>query len=246
MATCPSRRCATGTCGASSRVSIEFEPDGDRTRVKVGLTGRTKGLVPEFTIKGADAGPAGRDDRARSASESRSGSGSPMARRRNPGRTHPARRSARRRRSRRTLVWPVHHAGELAVEPRAARRRPGSASSSGTTGVTVLSDAPDDPSAYTLDHVIDDLARVHRLGRAGRAGRRRRSLLRWPRFPASRDRASPSWCVPCCSSTPVPASRTRRRRRKWQAMVERTASFAETKGLRAFVESKASATAVGL
>ncbi len=33
--------------------SLEFEPDGSRTRVRVGLTGRTKPLVPEFTIKGA-------------------------------------------------------------------------------------------------------------------------------------------------------------------------------------------------
>jgi hypothetical protein len=33
--------------------SLDFEEKGDRTRVRVGLTGRTKSLVPEFTIKGA-------------------------------------------------------------------------------------------------------------------------------------------------------------------------------------------------
>ena len=32
---------------------LAFEEKGDRTRVRVGLTGRTKSLVPEFTIKGA-------------------------------------------------------------------------------------------------------------------------------------------------------------------------------------------------
>ena len=33
--------------------TLAFEDAGDRTRVRVGLTGRTKSLVPEFTIKGA-------------------------------------------------------------------------------------------------------------------------------------------------------------------------------------------------
>ena len=33
--------------------SVTFRPRGDRTRVRIEMDGRTKSLVPEFTIKGA-------------------------------------------------------------------------------------------------------------------------------------------------------------------------------------------------
>jgi hypothetical protein len=33
--------------------SLRFRPQGDRTRVYIAMDGRTKSLVPEFTIKGA-------------------------------------------------------------------------------------------------------------------------------------------------------------------------------------------------
>jgi hypothetical protein len=33
--------------------TLRFRPQGDRTRVCIAMDGRTKALVPEFTIKGA-------------------------------------------------------------------------------------------------------------------------------------------------------------------------------------------------
>jgi hypothetical protein len=33
--------------------TLRFRPQGDRTRVQIAMEGRTKALVPEFTIKGA-------------------------------------------------------------------------------------------------------------------------------------------------------------------------------------------------
>jgi len=33
--------------------TLRFRPQGDRTRVQIAMDGRTKALVPEFTIKGA-------------------------------------------------------------------------------------------------------------------------------------------------------------------------------------------------
>ena len=33
--------------------SVQFEEQGEKTRVRIAMDGRTKGLVPEFTIKGS-------------------------------------------------------------------------------------------------------------------------------------------------------------------------------------------------
>lgn len=42
-----------GNVWAALEGRLRFEAKGDRTRVKVSMEGRTKPLVPEFTIKGA-------------------------------------------------------------------------------------------------------------------------------------------------------------------------------------------------
>lgn len=107
------------------------------------------------------------------------------------------------------------------------------------------SDAPDDPNAYGIDSVVDDLGRVLDFASSGlpavvgglsfgglaslhlalRRPERVRALLLVDTGPGFKN----------------PEAQAR-----WESMVERTASFVETKGMRAFVEGRAVETTVGL
>ena len=57
---------------------------------------------------------------------------------------------------------------------------------------------------------------------------------------------SRSACARCCSIDTGPGFKNPEAQARWEAQVERTASFLETRGCQAFVESKAAATAIGL
>jgi pimeloyl-ACP methyl ester carboxylesterase len=107
-----------------------------------------------------------------------------------------------------------------------------------------LSDAPDDPTAYHLDQVLDDLGRV----------------LAWaaPGVPAILGGLSfgglaslhlalrrPELVRGLLLVDTGPGFKKPEAQARWEALVERTASFVERKGLRAFVEGKASATTIG-
>jgi len=107
------------------------------------------------------------------------------------------------------------------------------------------SDAPDDPSAYSVERVVDDLARVLDFAApgepavlAGLSFGGLASLHLALREPA---RARALVLVGSGPGFKNPDAQVR-----WEAMVERTACFVETKGMRAFVDSRASATVVGL
>jgi pimeloyl-ACP methyl ester carboxylesterase len=108
-----------------------------------------------------------------------------------------------------------------------------------------VSDAPEDPQAYDLDRVVDDLARV----------------LAWaaPDTPAIVGGLSfgglaslhlalrrPELVKALLLIDTGPGFKNPEAQARWEEQVERTASFAETKGLRAFVESKAARTMLGL
>ncbi|MGH0031577.1 MAG: alpha/beta fold hydrolase [Myxococcota bacterium] len=107
------------------------------------------------------------------------------------------------------------------------------------------SDAPDDPSAYHLDRVVDDLARVLDwaapgvpaiVGGLSFGGLASLHLaLRQP------ERVRALLLVDTGPGFKNPEAQAR-----WEAQVERTAGFAETRGMRAFVESRAAATMTGL
>jgi pimeloyl-ACP methyl ester carboxylesterase len=107
-----------------------------------------------------------------------------------------------------------------------------------------LSEAPADPAAYSMDQVVDDLARVADLAAPDRpvvlgglsfGGLASLHLaLRRP----ERVRA----LVLVGSG---PGFKNADAQARWETMVERTASFVEKNGCAAFVASKASATLVG-
>jgi pimeloyl-ACP methyl ester carboxylesterase len=107
------------------------------------------------------------------------------------------------------------------------------------------SDAPEDPEAYSLDHVVDDLDRV----------------LQWaaPDEPAIVGGLSfgglaslhlavsrPGRVRALLLVDTGPGFKKPEAQEQWQQQVERNASFVERKGMQAFVESRASATAIGL
>jgi pimeloyl-ACP methyl ester carboxylesterase len=108
-----------------------------------------------------------------------------------------------------------------------------------------VSDAPDDPAAYHLDRVVDDLLRVIEWAAPGEptlvgglsfGGLASLHLaLRHP------ERVRGLLLVDTGPGFKNPEAQAR-----WEAQVERTAAFAETRGMRAFVESRAAATMIGL
>ena len=107
------------------------------------------------------------------------------------------------------------------------------------------SDAPDDPSAYSVERVVDDLARVLDFAAPGEP-----AVLAGLSFGglaslhlALREPARARALVLVGSG---PGFKNADAQARWEAMVERTASFVETKGMRAFVDGRASATMVGL
>ena len=107
------------------------------------------------------------------------------------------------------------------------------------------SGVPDSPAAYTIEHVVDDIgcvlewaapgvsAVVGGLSFGGLA-----SLHFALRHPG---RVRGLLLVDSGPGFKNPEAQSR-----WEAQVERTASFAENKGLAAFVKSKASVTTIGL
>ena len=107
------------------------------------------------------------------------------------------------------------------------------------------SDAPDDPSAYDLDRVVDDLRRVLDWAAPGETaivgGLSFGGLLSLHLALLHPERVRALLLVDTGPGFKNPEAQAR-----WEAQVERTAAFAETQGMRAFVESRAAATMIGL
>lgn len=108
-----------------------------------------------------------------------------------------------------------------------------------------LSDAPEDPDAYSMQAVLSDLGRVLDWAAPGErviAGGLSFGGLASLHFALHHpERVRGLLLVDSGPGFKKPEAQAR-----WEAMVERTASFVETKGLPAFVESKAAPTFVGL
>ena len=109
------------------------------------------------------------------------------------------------------------------------------------------SDAPDDPAAYSMEQVVDDLGRV--LDWAAPAA---------PAAPAVLGGLSFGGLASLHFALRVPARvrglllidsgpgfKNPEAQQRWEAGVEKTASFLERKGMQAFVESRAAATTFG-
>ena len=106
------------------------------------------------------------------------------------------------------------------------------------------SEAPDDPAAYSMEQVVDDLGRV----------------LDWaaPETPAVLGGLSFGGLASLHFALRAPARvrglllidsgpgfKNPEAQKRWEAGVEKTASFLERKGMQAFVESRAAATTIG-
>ena len=109
------------------------------------------------------------------------------------------------------------------------------------------SDAPEDPEAYSMDQVVDDLGRVLDWGApAGSYGPAVGGGLSFGglaslHFALRRpDRVRALLLIDSGPGFKKPAAQE-----GWAAQVERTASFVESRGMRAFVEGRAGATAIG-
>ena len=107
------------------------------------------------------------------------------------------------------------------------------------------SQAPRDPAAYTMQQVVDDLGRVLAWGAGERpavvGGLSFGGLASLTFALAQPQRVRALLLIDTGPGFKNPEAQAR-----WQAQVERTASFLETRGCQAFVDSKASATAIGL
>lgn len=107
-----------------------------------------------------------------------------------------------------------------------------------------LSDAPDDPEAYTLERVVDDLLRVLDWAAPGRAaivgGLSFGGLASLHLALAHPERVRALLLVDTGPGFKNPEAQQR-----WEAQVERNAAFVERRGMQAFVESRAVATAIG-
>lgn len=110
------------------------------------------------------------------------------------------------------------------------------------------SESPNDPDAYSMSQVVDDLGRVLDWAAAGE-----------PAVPAVLGGLSFGGLASLhfCLENPErvralvlidsgPGFKKPEAQARWEASVERTARFIETKGMSAFVASRASLTAVGL
>jgi pimeloyl-ACP methyl ester carboxylesterase len=106
------------------------------------------------------------------------------------------------------------------------------------------SDAPEAPDAYTLERVIDDLDRVLEWAAPGvpaiAGGLSFGGLASLHLALARPERVRALLLVDTGPGFKKPEAQAR-----WEAQVERNASFVENKGMQAFVESRAIATAVG-
>ncbi len=107
------------------------------------------------------------------------------------------------------------------------------------------SDAPEDPDRYTLELVLDDLCRVLDWAAPGQSvvlGGLSFGGLASLHLALSRpERARALVLVDSGPGFKNPQAQAR-----WEEQVERTASFLEARGMRAFIEGRAAATAIGL
>lgn len=107
------------------------------------------------------------------------------------------------------------------------------------------SDAPEDPSAYSLEHVVDDLDRVLEWAAPGEpaivGGLSFGGLASLHLAVARPERVRALLLVDTGPGFKNPEAQA-----AWEKQVERNASFIENKGMDAFVASRASATAIGL
>ncbi len=106
------------------------------------------------------------------------------------------------------------------------------------------SDAPEDPEAYSLEHVLDDLDRVLEWAAPGES-----AIVGGLSFGglASLHRAlsRPARVRALLLVDTGPGFKKPEAQAQWEQQVERNASFVERKGMQAFVASRASATASG-
>jgi pimeloyl-ACP methyl ester carboxylesterase len=108
-----------------------------------------------------------------------------------------------------------------------------------------LSDAPDDPAAYSIERVVDDLGRVVDWASPGEpaivGGLSFGGLASLHLTLARPERVRALLLVDTGPGFKNPKAQAR-----WESMVERTASFVETQGMRAFVDGRARETTIGL
>jgi pimeloyl-ACP methyl ester carboxylesterase len=108
-----------------------------------------------------------------------------------------------------------------------------------------LSQAPRDPAVYSMKQVVDDLGRVLCWGAGARpavVGGLSFGGLASLHFALS----APERVRALLLIDTGPGFKNPEAQARWEAQVERTAGFLETRGCQAFVESKAAATAIGL
>ncbi len=107
-----------------------------------------------------------------------------------------------------------------------------------------LSDAPHDPSAYTMDRVVDDLGRLLEWGADGQpavlAGLSFGGLASLHYTAGHLDQVRGLVLV-----ATGPGFKKAEAAAKWQARADRSAGFIETKGFEAFVHGKAGPTCIG-
>jgi len=107
------------------------------------------------------------------------------------------------------------------------------------------SEAPDDPAAYSMDRVVDDLGRVLDWGAPGRP-----AVLGGHSFGGLASLhyaiAQPGRVRALLLFGSGPGFRKPEAQAAWARQTERTAAFLERRGLEAFLASSAGATAVGL
>ena len=216
---------------ASRRAHASRPRGAGSTRVRIEMEGKTKALVPEFTIKGpmqeqidADGGGAAPAHRERVTP-----GGAVVA---TSDGTRPLRRGARRRASRRPLAGLLPDARELPPAGGAARRARASASCSGTTAATASPTRRSSPAAYSMAQVVDDLGARARLGGARRARGGRRALVRRPRLAALRARASGARAALLLIAS-GPGFKNPKAQAGWEAQVGRIADRLERAASRA-------------
>ena len=107
------------------------------------------------------------------------------------------------------------------------------------------SQAPRDPAAYSMRQVVDDLGRVLAWGAGGRP-----AVLGGLSFGGLASLhfalAEPARVRALLLIDTGPGFKNPEAQARWEAQVERTASFLEKNGCQAFIDSKAAATAIGL
>jgi pimeloyl-ACP methyl ester carboxylesterase len=107
------------------------------------------------------------------------------------------------------------------------------------------SQAPRDPAAYTMEQVVDDLARVLAWG-AGQTPAVVGGLSFGGLASLHFALAQPQRVRALLLVDTGPGFKKPEAQAAWEAQVERTAGFLEARGCQAFVESRAAATAIGL